>query len=213
VAVLSRDEFDEIEFDAAATGDHAAAAQRMTRLAATAAQSELMTRAEAFLRAGEQWLLANDPSAAAREFEMALADGGPAFVDPRVPLARALFLLGREPEARRLLGELAEAGRRDPRACDLVAELLAEQGDLAGALDWVTAGVEACLARAGSARHQPGGNGGAAGRLGEPGDDQAELELLLRLRYRIRNDLGLPPDAYDELLDLRLHRWPARARG
>jgi hypothetical protein len=204
VGVLSREEFDQIEFDAAATGDHAAAAQRMTRLAASAAQSDSMTRAEAFLRAGEQWLLANDPSAAAQGFERALADGGPAFVDPRVPLARALFLLGREPEARKLLSELADSGKRDPRACDLVAELLAEQGDLAGALDWVTAGVEACLTRAGSGQLGPQRCNGGTGPPGQVGDDRAELELLLRLRYRIRNDLGLPQDAYDEMLDLQL---------
>ncbi len=30
---------------------------------------------------------------------------------------------------------------------------------------------------------------------------QAELRLLLTLRFRIRNDLGLPEDAYDRLLD------------
>jgi len=66
-----------------------------------------------------------------------------------------------------------------PRTCDLVAELLTEQGDLNGALDWATAGVDACLR----------------------GDDRDELQLLLRLRYRIRVDLALPEDDYDKLLD------------
>jgi len=32
-------------------------------------------------------------------------------------------------------------------------------------------------------------------------DAEAELRLLLSLRYRIRNDLGLPEDPYDGLLD------------
>jgi len=31
-------------------------------------------------------------------------------------------------------------------------------------------------------------------------DDESELRLLLSLRYRIRNDLGLPEDAYDAML-------------
>jgi hypothetical protein len=35
------------------------------------------------------------------------------------------------------------------------------------------------------------------------GDDRAELQLLLRLRYRVRVDLGLPEDDYDKLLDSR----------
>ena len=82
-----------------------------------------------------------------------------------------------------LLRELTETGGRSvPRKCDLVAELLTEQGDLAGALEWATSGVEACVR----------------------GDDRDELPLLLRLRYRIRVDLGLPEDDYDKMLDTRL---------
>jgi hypothetical protein len=79
--------------------------------------------------------------------------------------------------------------------CDLVAELLVERSDLAGALDWATAGVELCVQR------RPNGGPGTPGG-GEPSsDEESELRLLLSLRYRIRNDLGLPEDRYDELLD------------
>jgi hypothetical protein len=35
------------------------------------------------------------------------------------------------------------------------------------------------------------------------GDDRDELQLLLRLRYRIRVDLGLPEDDYDKMLDTK----------
>ena len=196
---LSREEFDAIEFDAAASGDHEAAARRMNKLAWAGTETDSMPRAEAFLRAGEQWLLADDPAAAATGFRLAMADGGPVFVDPRVPLARALFLLGKPAEAQSLLDQLKDEGRRDPRACDLVAELLVERSDLTGALDWATAGVELCLQRR--------SNGGPV-TLGRDGDsfggdrgEEAELQMLLRLRYRIRNDLGLPEDRYDELLD------------
>src|SRR5579862_3047661 len=139
-----------------------------------------MSRAEAHMRAGEQWLLADEPATAADEFRAALADAGPTFDDPRVPLARAMFALDRPAEADSLLRELTDSGGRAlPRTCDLVAELLIEQGDLRGALDWATAGVQACLA----------------------GDDRDELPLLLRLRYRLRVDLGLPEDEYDKMLD------------
>ena len=41
--------------------------------------------------------------------------------------------------------------------------------------------------------------------------DPTELRLLLTLRYRIRNDLGLPEDDYDRLLD-ELPSGPATAR-
>ncbi len=198
VPVLSREEFDAIEFGAAFSGDHEAAAQRMSRLAVTGTQSESMPRAEAFLRAGEQWLLADDPAAAASGFRLALADGGPVFVDPRVPLARALFMLGKSAEARGLISKLKAEGRRDPRMCDLVAEVLVERSDLPGALDWATAGVELCLQR-----DADGGDhsGPAASGPDLADDDRSELRLLLNLRYRIRNDLGLPEDDYDKLLD------------
>ncbi len=127
-------------------------------------------------------MLADDPEAAIEEFRIAIADAGPTFDDPRVPLARAMFALGRNADADALLRELKESGGRSlARTCDEVAELLTEQGDLEGALDWATTGVDACLSS----------------------EDRAELQLLLRLRYRLRVDLGLPEDDYDKMLDDR----------
>ena len=182
MVVLTDDLFDEIEFDAARTGDHRRAALRMNHLAATAEQAGNMSRAEAYLRAGEQWLLADEPEVAADRFQQAMADGGDTFADPRAPLARALFALGRRDEGQALISQLdreGDEGTRDPRTCDLVAELLAEQGDMDGALHWATAGADECRRRG----------------------DTAELRLLLSLRYRIRHDLGMPEDEYDQLLD------------
>jgi tetratricopeptide (TPR) repeat protein len=179
VVVLSTDLFDAIEVNAARTGNHKRAAVRMSRLAVQATAGG-MSRAEAHMRAGEQWLLADDPTDAVEQFQKAIADGGPTFDNPRVSLARAMFALGRTEDADALLREVRESdARTKPRTSDLVAELLTEQGDLEGALDWATAGVDACLA----------------------GDDRDELQLLLRLRYRLRVDLGLPEDDYDKLLD------------
>jgi tetratricopeptide (TPR) repeat protein len=179
VVVLSGELFDAIEVNAARTGNHKRAAVRMSRLAVQATAGG-MSRAEAHMRAGEQWLLADDPAEAVEQFEKAITDGGPTFDDPRVSLARAMFALGRNDDADNLLREVRESDARTlPRACDLVAELLTEQGDLEGALDWATAGVDACLA----------------------GEDRDELQLLLRLRYRLRVDLGMPEDDYDKLLD------------
>jgi len=182
VVVLSGELFDTIEVNAARTGNHQRAAVRMSRLAVQATPGGL-SRAEAHVRAGEQWLLADDPAAAADEFRAAIADAGPTLDDPRVPLARAMFALDRPAEADSLLREMtASGGRSLPRTCDMVAELLTEQGDLPGALDWATAGVQACLD-------------------GDEPEDRDELRLLLRLRYRLRVDLGLPEDDYDKMLD------------
>jgi hypothetical protein len=191
VVTLSGELFDAIEVNAARTGNHKRAAVRMSRLAVQASQGG-MSRAEAHMRAGEQWLLADEPAPAADEFRAAIADPGPTSDDPRVPLARAMFALGRADEADSLLRELEDSGGKSlPRSCDLVAELLTEQGDLAAALDWATAGVDACLR----------------------GDDRDELPLLLRLRYRIRVDLGLPEDDYDKMLDSRRTQCSGPAAG
>jgi hypothetical protein len=180
VVALSGELFDAIEVNAARTGNHKRAAVRMSRLAVQATAGS-MSRAEAHMRAGEQWLLADDSTAAVEQFQKAIADGGPTFDSPRVSLARAMFALDRTEDADALLREVRESGgRTKPRTCDLVAELLTEQGDLAAALDWATAGVEASLSS---------------------GEDRNELQLLLRLRYRLRVDLGLPEDDYDKLLD------------
>ena len=179
MVALSAELFDALEVNAARTGNHKRAAVRMSRLAVQATAGG-MSRAEAHMRAGEQWLLADDPTEAVEQFQKAIADGGPTFDEPRVPLARAMFALDRTEDADALLRELRESdARTKPRTCDLVAELLTEQGDLQAALDWATAGVDACLR----------------------GDDRDELQLLLRLRYRLRVDLGMPEDDYDKLLD------------
>jgi hypothetical protein len=200
--MLTRDMFDDIEFDAAASGDHRTAAEHMISLATTGTQTEEFPRSEAFLRAGEQWLLADEPAAAAQEFRQALADGGPAFVDPRVPLARALFMLDEPDEADALIEQIEQEKPDDPRLCDLVAELLVERSDLQGALRWATTGVGLCLGRLGAgwdpdAPPRPPVQPAQFSAHGEP----TELRLLLSLRYRIRIDLGLPEDDYDRMLD------------
>ena len=181
MVALSGELFDAIEVNAARTGNHKRAAVRMSRLAVQATAGS-MSRAEAHMRAGEQWMLADDSKEAVGEFKKAIAEGGATFDNPRVSLARAMFSLGRTEDAEALLREVRESdARAKPRTCDLVAELLTEQGDLPGALDWATAGVDACLR----------------------GEDRDELQLLLRLRFRLRVDLGLPEDDYDKMLDNR----------
>ena len=175
--VANVEDFDEIEFQAARTGNHVRAAVRMSELAQ---EAEPGLRAEFHLRAGEQWMSADDPQRAADEFSAAIEDGGVTFADPRVHLALALLDLGRKEEAELLLSALtADRDAVTPRTCDLLAELFTEEGDLSRALEWATIGVERCI---------------------ELGDD-AELQLLLRLRYRIRVDLGLDEDDYDHMLD------------
>jgi len=208
VVALSLETFDAIEFDAACSGEHRAAAQEMTRLADTGTQTAAMPRSEAYIRAGEQWLLADDPAAAVNGFMRAIADGGPASVDPRIPLARALFQLGRGAEAEGYINALAAEPPHDARMCDLLAELLVEQSDLVGALGWANAGIELCLGWTPAPVSQ-GREVTPIGPITEVPGDENELRLLLSLRFRIRNDMSLPEDDYDRLLDtLRLPPTP-----
>jgi hypothetical protein len=211
VVLLTRDLFDAIEFDAACTGDHRAAAEQMINLAASGTQTAEFPRSEAYLRAGEQWLLADEPAAAAQGFRRALADGGPAFVDPRVPLARALFLMDKPAEADSLIRQIEQEQPSDPRIYDLVAELLVERSDLTGALRWATTGVGLCLGRLGTG-WDADAPALAAPVISTANGDPTELRLLLTLRFRIRNDLGLPEDDYDRLVD-ELPSGPARPAG
>ena len=208
VVALSLETFDAIEFDAACSGEHRAAAREMTRLADTGTQTAAMPRSEAYIRAGEQWLLADDPAAAVNGFMRAIADGGPASVDPRIPLARALFQLGRGAEAEDYINALAAEPPHDARMCDLLAELLVEQSDLVGALGWANAGIELCLGWTPAPVSQ-GREVTPIGPITEVPGDENELRLLLSLRFRIRNDMSLPEDDYDRLLDtLRLPPTP-----
>src|SRR4029077_13326 len=97
-------------------------------------------------------------------FMRALEDGGPSDIDPRAPLAQALFMMDQAGHAEGLIDQLAADPRSEPRTCDLMAELLAERGDMIGALAWAGAGVELCLGRS------PGPVANAGG------DDTAETE-------------------------------------
>ena len=54
MVALNPEAFDAIEFDAACSGEHRAAAEEMTRLADTGTQTAAMPRSEAYIRAGEQ---------------------------------------------------------------------------------------------------------------------------------------------------------------
>jgi hypothetical protein len=111
-----------------------------------------------------------------------------------------LFELGRNAEAEAHVSALGAEPPRDARMCDLLAELLVEQSDLVGALGWANAGVELCLGRTPSPVGQ-GSEVAPVGRITQVPGDENEFRLLLSLRFRIRNDLGLPEDDYDRLLD------------
>lgn len=181
---MTEDDLDDLEFDTLRTGDHTAAARRLTFLAESVSGG--VSRAKVLLRAGEQWQHAGDHAKAAECYRQAIEDGGDAYGDPRAYLADALFELSHEDEAKVLLEEIRADAPRDPEVYRTVAEVLYEQGEADGAYEWATSGAD--LIRS----------------LQDPDERSSaddSLEALLRLRYRARIDLGRPEDEYDELLD------------
>jgi hypothetical protein len=189
VVVLSGDLFDAIEVNAARTGNHKRAAVRMSRLAVQATAGG-MSRAEAHMRAGEQWLLADDPTDAVEQFQKAITDGGPTFDNPRVSLARAMFALGRNDDADALLREVRESGARTPPHLRPGSRTPHRARRPEGALDWATvASTPACAAT--TVTSSSCCSGCATGS---------------RVAWACPND-------YDKLLDVNRREAPPRAAG
>jgi hypothetical protein len=177
VAHVTREQLDRLLEQALLLDDHDALARRLDSLALTYESGEV-SRAAILVLAAEEWRQAGQPATALDRFQRAVDDGGEVGVDPRAGIADTLFELERPDEARAMIRTIRARGAVDPLTSLSVAETLAAYGDLAGAHDWATEGVSAC----------PPGEG--------------TREALLRTRYRIRVDLGLPEDDLDALLDV-----------
>lgn len=188
------DDVDELEFEAARTGDYAAVAARLERLAEAASdvEDDAVSRAELLIRAGAQWQLANDPRRAAEQYRRALADGGHTAVDARAYLADAFFDLGHEAEARELIARIRAEAPTDPELHNFLAETLEAQRDLEGAHEWATAGLDRALR-----------SGDASWGL---------LDSLLRTRYRVRREMRLPEDEHDRMLEAMLAEQDSPSR-
>ncbi len=173
---MTREQLDRLLEQALLLDDHDALARRLDALARTYETGEV-TRAAILALAAEEWRQAGQPATALDRFQQSLDDGGEVAVDPRAGIADTLFELDRPDEARQVINAIRASAPVDPLTSLSVAETLAAYGDLAGALQWATEGL----------------------RAGSPGDDTHDA--LLRTRYRIRVDLGLPEDDLDALLD------------
>lgn len=174
------EDLDELEDETLRTGNHGETAARLAELA-DSGELEDVTRAEVLTRAGGQWQLAGEPAQAADLYQRAVDDGGRVYGDARAYLADTLFDLGREGDARALLTRVQADEPQDPSVYHVVAETLEAQRDLEGAHDWATAGVRLVL------RTEP--------------VPQVALDMLLRTRFRVRRDMALIEDEYDDMLD------------
>ncbi len=177
VAHVTNEQVDRLLEQALLLDDHGALARRLDALAQGYESGE-MSRAAILVLAAEEWRQAGQPATALDRYQSALEDGGEVPVDPRAGIADTLFELDRPEEARALIAAV-RSGDWNPSTALTVAETLVAYGDLDAAHEWATDGIRACGATGSGIR-----------------------DSLLRTRYRIRVDLGLPEDDLDALLDV-----------
>ncbi|MDT0301817.1 tetratricopeptide repeat protein [Streptomonospora wellingtoniae] len=176
-------DLDRLEFRAVQSGDHVDVAMELLGLANSVDADSEISRAEVFVRAGEQWEMAQEFERASAAYQRAIDDGGTTIVDARALQAGALLELDMIDSAYAQLERLRTEGPRNLPTFIHIAETLQAHGDLTGAQTWATLGIERF-------RHQ------------DVSSYIHDLLLeLLRARFRIRMDLGLVEDAFDRLLD------------
>ncbi|GAA1755053.1 MULTISPECIES: hypothetical protein [Streptomonospora] len=176
-------DLDRLEFRAVQSGDHVDVALELLGLANSVDSDSEISRAEVFVRAGEQWEMAQEFERASAAYQRAIDDGGTTIVDARALQAGALLELDMIDAAYSQLERLRTEGPRNLPTFIHIAETLQAHGDLGGAQTWATLGIERF-------RHQ------------DVSSYIHDLLLeLLRARFRIRMDLGLGEDAFDRLLD------------
>ncbi|MFL6133172.1 MAG: SEC-C metal-binding domain-containing protein [Nocardioidaceae bacterium] len=141
-------------------------------------------RAAWLSHAGEHWERPGDLARATACFEQALQDGGPAWVDARASLVSVLLERGESARVDQLLSELRRdlpGGRVNGPVHEFVGESLEFNGRLDEALRWFSAGLT----------------------YAQREDPEAVDIGCLNGRYRVRRQLGLPADRYDELCEER----------
>ncbi|WP_028649143.1 hypothetical protein [Nocardiopsis sp. CNT312] len=176
-------DLDRMEFHAVRSGEHGPVAARLQDLANQVDSGSEVGRAELFVRAGEQWEIAQEYERACAAYQRAIDDGGPTVIDPRALSAGSLLQLD---ETESAYAHLSRLEKDEPPGLPTyvhVAEALYAHDDFQGAERWATAGVRHYLHRE-----------------GEPRVRELLLELL-RLRFRVRVDLGLGEDDLDRRLD------------
>ncbi|MFF5209952.1 hypothetical protein [Streptosporangium sp. NPDC000396] len=177
MAHVTHEQLDRLLEQALLADDHENLARRLEALVETYVSGDI-SRAAILMLAAEEWRQAGQPAYALDCFQRSVNDGGEVSVDPRAGIADTLFELERPGEAREVIETIRADGGGTPATALTVAETLVAYGDLGEAHRWATEGAQA--AEEGSGEHT----------------------ALLRTRYRIRVDLGLPEDELDASLDV-----------
>jgi tetratricopeptide (TPR) repeat protein len=144
-------------------------------------------RGEILLEAAAKWNLAGEADRAIQLLRQLIDEGGDDAGYARVELAGILLGLDRLSEASEQLADLARDPALHDGHCEMAAELLAERGDLDESLAWYDRLVARLTPEQIDAVRGPDGWAAAAA-------------IPLRGRRHVREELGLPPDAMDEIV-------------
>ncbi|MEV8636084.1 hypothetical protein AB0395_30965 [Streptosporangium sp. NPDC051023] len=177
MAHVTREQLDRLLEQALLADDHEALARRLEALVGAYVSGDI-SRAAILVLAAEEWRQAGQPAHALDCFQRAVDDGGEVSVDPRAGIADTLFELEQPDEARQVIEAIRTDDEVTAATALTVAETLVAYGDLRQAHLWATEGAHRAVR------------------------DSGEHTALLRARYRIRVDLGLPEDELDALLDV-----------
>jgi tetratricopeptide (TPR) repeat protein len=143
-------------------------------------------RSEILLEAADAWRAAGEYDRAVELLAEVIETGGEDGCLARFQLAEVHFERGADDEAGAELAALAREPALNDGQCQLVAELLDERGDLAGAARW----YDRAVARLDSDTIEG---------LQQPHDVVSTMAgIMLRHRRNVRERLGLTPDAMDE---------------
>jgi tetratricopeptide (TPR) repeat protein len=175
VAHVTREHLDRLLEQALLADDHSSLARRLYDVALGYSTGDV-SRASILVQAAEEWRAAGQPARALECFQRALEDGGDPGFDPRAGIADTLFELDRHDEARQVIETIRAEGEVSAATAHSIAETLVAYGDLRAGHEWVTQAVLSC------------------------DKDDPEHLAMLRTRYRIRVDLGLPEDELDALI-------------
>jgi thioredoxin-like negative regulator of GroEL len=176
VAHVTREQLDRLLEQTLLADDHEDLARRLEALVEAYVTGDI-SRSAILLLAAEEWRQAGQPANALDCFQRAVDDGGEVSIDPRAGIADTLFELEQQDEAREVIEAIRADGGVTPATALTLAETLVAYGDLREAHRWATEGAHEAV------------------------EGSGEHIALLRTRYRIRVDLGLPEDELDALLD------------
>lgn len=194
---LTYEDVEELEAVSTTAQQHVDAAGELARAARETHPDDELSPADLLVAAAFHLREVGDAEQEITTLQAAVDADGDAAPDTRVWLHGALLHAGRLEQADELATEIRRSRTSDPDVYDVVGGAYEDVGDLETAHRWLTMGLTRLSRR-------------------EPGTVSEEALTRLTLsRSRVRQELGHPPDAVDELArrEMEAHALRLKAMG